>query len=258
MSCTVLPLLCLEDNYSYLLVGPGKKETLVVDPADGERIWACILETGGELAGILVTHHHFDHVAGIEALLEKKKVPVYGPETECRRIPHATRGLGDGEQVDLEGIPVVAGHVPGHTLGHLVYRCEDALFSGDALFLGGCGRLFEGTAEQLCDSLYRKILPLPDETRLFPGHEYTVRTRSFCRSVDPENPGLEEALREARSLRGRGLPTVPGLMGTEKETNVFLRCDDPALVRSVQGRFPDTAGDRLSVFSRLRSLMDVF
>jgi len=258
MNLTVVPLLCLEDNYSYLLAGPGKSRALVVDPADGEAVRAALRERGWELDAVLVTHHHFDHVAGIESLVAQRKVPVYGPETECGRIPDASRGLRDGEEIEGDGFLVTAVHVPGHTLGHLVYRCADVLFTGDTLFLGGCGRLFEGSAAQMFDSLCRKILAFPEETKVYPGHEYTVRTRSFSLSVDPANTRLQELLRESKALRSQGLPTVPGLLGTEKATNVFLRCADAAVVRSVQARFPDTAGDPLSVFTRLRSMMDAF
>ena len=258
MKPTVVPLLLLEDNYSHILLCSRKKKALVVDPSDGEKIWAYLQANQVELEGILATHHHLDHVAGIDFLYAKKNVPVYASEIECASISCANRRLEDGETIVFEGMALQALHVPGHTRGHLAYVCEDVLFSGDTLFLGGCGRLFEGTPQQMFQSLYERILPLPEETRIYPGHEYTVRTRSFCLTVDTENPVLKQILGESQALREKNLLTIPGLLKTEKDTNVFLRCKEPAVVRSVKANAPQTQDDPLSVFTTLRSMMDVY
>ena len=197
MNPTVTPLLMFEDNYGYLLSGKGDGNVIVIDPSDGEQVWTCLENEGYTLTAILATHHHFDHVAGIDFLHSKKNVPVYCSAREYGRIPKASHGLKHEETIQIGELNIQAIHVPGHTAGHLAYRCGDALFTGDTLFLGGCGRLFEGTAEELYDSLYQKIMVLPERIRIFPGHEYTLRTRSFCLSIDEHNPHLQTALQEA-------------------------------------------------------------
>ena len=246
-----------EDNYSYVLIRSGQDRALVVDPGDGERIWGFLEKKGYELEAILATHHHFDHVAGIEFLCNKTSVDVYCSKSDLGRVPGATRGLEDAQEIELGGLRIQALHVPGHTYGHLVYLCGDSLLAGDTLFLGGCGRLFEGSAEQMYHSLYDKILPLPDDTRVWPGHEYTVRNRSFCLSIDTENAVLREKLQEAEALCEENLPTVPGLLKTEKETNIFLRCREPAVVRAVTNRAA-TSDDPVSIFAELRAMRDVY
>lgn len=247
-----------DDNYSFVLIPPGRDRAVVVDPGDGERVWGFLEERGYGLEAILATHHHFDHVAGIELLCDKAPVDVFCFKGDLPRIPRATRGLEDGETFDLGGLRFRTLHVPGHTSGHVVYVCGDALLAGDTLFLGGCGRLFEGTAEQMFHSLYDKILSLPEETRIFTGHEYTVRNRSFCLSVEAGNETLKEKLEEAKSLCERGLPTVPGSLKTERETNVFLRCREPDVAGAVRDLAPDTQEDPVAVFAALRAMRDVY
>ena len=132
------------------------------------------------------------------------------------------------------------------------------MLAGDTLFLGGCGRLFEGSPEQMFYSLYDRILSLPDETRVFAGHEYTIRNRSFCFSIETGNPALQEKLEESKALRAKNLPTIPGLLRTEKETNTFLRCREAAVVRAVQRRDPGLSEDPVSVFAALRAMRDVY
>jgi hydroxyacylglutathione hydrolase len=246
-----------DDNYSYVLTRSGQDRAIVVDPGDGERIWGFLEEKGYELEAILATHHHFDHVAGIEFLCDKTSVEVYCSTSDLSRVPKAKRGLEDTEEIELGGLRIKALHVPGHTSGHLVYLCGDSLLAGDTLFLGGCGRLFEGSPEQMYHSLADKILPLPDDTRVWPGHEYTVRNRSFCLSIDTENAALREKLREAEALCEKNLPTVPGILKTEKETNIFLRCREPAVIRAVTERL-GTSDDPVSIFTELRAMRDVY
>ena len=132
------------------------------------------------------------------------------------------------------------------------------MLAGDTLFLGGCGRLFEGSPEQMFHSLYDKILPLPEETRIFTAHEYTVHNRSFCLSIESENTALQEQLNESRALCKKNLATVPGSLKTEKETNTFLRCREPAVVQAVQAKAPDASDDPVSVFTAVRAMRDVY
>lgn len=261
MALAVHVLPQLQDNYAYVLAwGTEPQSAAVVDPAEGDRVSEFLRKRGLNLEALLVTHHHGDHVAGVEELLEPHSVPVYCSHVDVGRVPGPTKGLRHGEEIRLDGIVITALHVPGHTRGHMAYLCEGCLFCGDTLFLGGCGRLFEGTARELFHSLYDRILPLPDETKLYPGHEYTVECRAFCAEVERDNSRVRECLGEARRLRDLGVPTVPGLLGTEKETNLFLRCLDPRVVRAVRDRAPHLGPDPdpLSLFSTLRSWKDVF
>ena len=258
MNPVVESLPVFEDNYTYVLVRPGQERAIVVDPGDGEKVWGFLREKGYGLEAILATHHHLDHVAGIEFLCGKRPVDVYCFKGDLHRIPKASLGLGDNEEIEIGGLRVLAVHVPGHTSGHVVYVCGDALLAGDTLFLGGCGRLFEGSPEEMFHSLYDKILSLPDETRVFAAHEYTVRNRSFCLSIETENTALKQKLEEAKALCAKTLPTVPGSLKTEKETNIFLRCKEPAVVRAVQERNPGTSDDPVAVFAALRSMRDVY
>ena len=258
MNPVVEPVPLFEDNYSYVLTCPGENRAVVVDPGDGEKVWAFLEKKGYRLEAILATHHHFDHVAGIEFLRGRKSVDVCCFKKDLHRIPKASHGMGDGEEIELCGLQIRTLHVPGHTSGHVVYLCGDSLMAGDTLFLGGCGRLFEGSAEQMYHSLAEKILPLPENTRIWPGHEYTIRNRSFCLSIDEENGALRRKLEEAQALREKGIPTVPGLLLTEKETNIFLRCTEPPVVRAVRKRDPAALDDPVSVFASLRSMRDVY
>ena len=247
-----------EDNYSFVLTVPGGDRAIVVDPGDGEKVWGFLEEKGYALEAVLATHHHFDHVAGIEFLCEKAQVDVYCFKGEMNRVPGAGCGLEDGEEIERGGLRFKTLHVPGHTSGHAVYLCGDALLAGDTLFLGGCGRLFEGTPEQMYHSLYDKILPLPEETRIFAAHEYTVHNRSFCLSIESQNKALQDELEASKALTKKRLPTVPGSLKTEKETNTFLRCREPAVVQAVQAKAPDTSGDPVSVFAAVRGMRDVY
>jgi hydroxyacylglutathione hydrolase len=247
-----------EDNYSFVLTLPGQDRAIVVDPGDGEKIWRFLEGKGYGLEAILATHHHFDHVAGIEFLCQKTQVDVYCFKGDLERVPGAGCGLEDEEEIERGGLHFRTLHVPGHTSGHVVYVCGDALLAGDTLFLGGCGRLFEGSPEQMFHSLYDKILPLPEETRIFAAHEYTVHNRSFCLTIESRNAALKKQLKESKALRKENLPTVPGPLKTEKETNIFLRCREPDVIRAVQAQAPDTSDDPVSVFAAVRAMRDVY
>ena len=253
------PVAVWADNYSYVILADSAKKTaLVVDPGEGDAVQKKLRSLGCSLDMILVTHHHADHVSGIEQLCSERAVEVVTHVSDMGRVPYASVAANDGQRFTVGSLSIEVLHVPGHTLGHVAYRIENRLFTGDTLFLGGCGRLFEGTAEDLHTSLCSKIRVLPDSLQIFPGHEYTVRTRSFCLSVDSDNALLREKLQEAKSLRARNLPTVPGDLLTEKLTNVFLRPDVPEVVASVRRLHPGSPGDPLSIFGQLRAMMDSY
>ncbi len=257
---SVYSVLVGEDNYSYVVLDPSAPEAaLVVDPGMGGPVIEKLKSLGATVAAILITHPHLDHIAGIEdvyAYAYRPRVVTYMSDME--RIPRANTVVDDEDELTFGPFTVKVLHVPGHTRGHVAYLVGDNLFTGDTLFLGGCGRIFEGRAEDLFHSLYGKIRGFSDELKIYPGHEYTVRTRSFCLTIEPNNLLLSEKLEEARSLRAKGLPTVPGDLGTEKQTNVFLRCDLQEVIERVVKLSPHVRGDPISVFKEVRRMMDNF
>ena len=259
MAPIIHPLPVLGDNYSYLILDDSDTRTaIVVDPGDGAAIHKRLLSLGCTIDAILVTHHHLDHVAGIEELCSGGAVNVVAHASEMNRVPKANTAVHDGERITVGTFTIHVLHVPGHTRGHVAYLLGENLFTGDALFLGGCGRLFEGTAAEMFHSLNSRIRVLPDTVLIYPGHEYTVRTRSFSLSVDTGNVLLSQKLEEARSLQAHNMPTVPGDLHTEKLSNVFLRCDAPEVVAQVQKHHPGLPDDPISIFRQLRTMMDTF
>ena len=255
------PVKAFSDNYIWLLEA-GSGLAVVVDPGDAEPVLAALHARGLRLAGILVTHHHPDHVGGVAALLHAcGSVPVFGPRES--RADCISRPLGHGEQLTVLGFAAEVIAVPGHTLDHIAYffaatgAAEPYLFCGDTLFAGGCGRLFEGTAPMMHASLSR-LAALPRETRVFCAHEYTLSNLRFAREVEPANAELARRQREAELLRGRDEPTVPSTLALELATNPFLRCADAA-VRQVAERHAarELAADQ-EVFAVIRSWKDNF
>lgn len=227
----------------------------VVDPGDAEPVLAWLAQYQLELVTILITHHHQDHQGGVAQLLGHfPKIPVFGPSAES--ITGLTRGLSGGESIEVLGQTLKVFSVPGHTRGHLAYLAKDALFCGDTLFGAGCGRLFEGTPEQMAASL-AKISALSDDTLIYCAHEYTLTNLSFAELVEPDNPNVQDRIRMSRALRERGEYTIPSSLTLERATNPFLRCSVPSVIRSARKRNPD-AVDPVSVFATLRAWRDEF
>lgn len=226
MSIDLHPIPAFSDNYIWMLSNPVSRQAWVVDPGEAAPVLEALSERGLTLAGILVTHHHWDHVAGIAELLKTHPVPVYGPAgspaADSISVP-----LEDGGSVCLEDSKWMVFTVPGHTLDHIAYYNADAgiLFCGDTLFSGGCGRLFEGTAEQMFVSLQR-LAALPDTTRVCCAHEYTLSNLRFALAVEPDNAVLARYQQQCLQLRDSGCPTLPSSIGLEKEVNPFLRAVD--------------------------------
>ena len=189
-----------DDNYSFVLTLPGRDRAIVVDPGDGEKVWRFLKEKGYGLEAILATHHHFDHVAGIEFLCDKMPVDVYCFKSDLDRVPRAGRGLSVRRRSN--GVACTSGRFmcPGIPLVTWFTYAGMPCWQEIRSFLGGCGRLFEGSPEQMFHSLYDKIFPLPEETRIFTAHEYTVRNRSFCLSMESENAALRRQLNESKAL----------------------------------------------------------
>ncbi len=255
MMFDVIQIPAFQDNYIWLLRKGAA--AVVVDPGDARPVLAVLEREGLSLRSILITHHHGDHQGGVADLLEHHPAAeVFGPAAESiAGISKPLRG-GDTVQLDSLGVDLRVLAVPGHTLGHLAYYGAACLFCGDTLFAGGCGRLFEGTAAQMADSLSR-LAALPDDTAVYCAHEYTQANLRFALAVEPGNLRLQGRAVEVAEARAKGQPTVPSTIGLEKATNPFLRCSEPEVVASVRRRTP-AAGDQLTIFAALREWKNGF
>ncbi|PSN15931.1 hydroxyacylglutathione hydrolase [filamentous cyanobacterium CCT1] len=247
------------DNYIFVLHDPTAAEAAVVDPGDAAPVLQTLERLGARLTTILNTHHHSDHVGGNRQLLKRFPAAlVYGGAADQGRIPGQTHVLQEGDRVSFGGRQAEVFFVPGHTRAHIAYYFAptdpDAwgeLFCGDTLFAGGCGRLFEGTPQQMVESL-SKLRQLPDTTRVWCAHEYTLNNLKFAVTVDGTNAALRDRLVQVQAARAQNQPTVPAELGLEKQTNPFLRWDDAAL------RQATNSTSDLQTFARLRGKKDLF
>ncbi|MDP2120384.1 MAG: hydroxyacylglutathione hydrolase [Hoeflea sp.] len=246
---------CRQDNFGVILHDPLTGETASIDAPDGAVIARRLGEDGWRLTHILVTHHHPDHVEGIAALAEAWSPEIIGPTAESARIAGLTRTVSDGDTFEFAGRSVSVITTPGHTAGHICFYIpdEDLLFAGDTLFALGCGRLFEGSPADMFGSLSR-LSELPDQTRVYCGHEYTQSNARFAVTVDPDNEALARRVEEIDQMRAKGLPTLPTTIGFEKRTNPFLRTGD-AGIRKQLGMVEASDVD---VFAELRRRKDRF
>ncbi|MCG3175063.1 MAG: Hydroxyacylglutathione hydrolase GloB [Myxococcota bacterium] len=258
MSLEVIQFPVLEDNYTYLIIDSLTRESAVVDCPDAEPIFAEFRRKGWKLVGIWNTHHHPDHVAANQEIYDEFDVEVLGGayDMERQRIPCQTRVVREGDRCKLGRIEARVLEVPGHTLGHIAYLFDGALFCGDTLFAGGCGRLFEGSPRQMFDSL-QKLAALPPETKIHCAHEYTEANLRFALTLEPNNSALQDRMTRVRELRGAGRPTTPSTIGEELETNPFLRCSSPEIRRAVADAVADVT-DPVQVFAEIRRRKDDF
>lgn len=246
---------CLSDNYSYIISNPISKKALLIDPAEADPIINSIDRLGVKLEYILITHHHADHVGGNKELKEKYKCKIVGFKDDSSRIPGIDIQIKDKEIFNFEDEEIELNFAPGHTSGHIYYyfKKNKLAFVGDVVFSLGCGRVFEGTLDQMYESVM-KIKSLPDDTKIYCGHEYTESNLKFCLAYDPNNQDLKKRQLEVKKLRQKGIPTIPTTISAEKKNNIFFRCNDGNIINKLG--LKDAAPKE--VFKKLRELKDNF
>ena len=255
MKIIQIPL--LRDNYGYLIICPKTNNAAIVDPSEAEPVLARVAEEKTTLKTILNTHHHRDHTGGNEGLLARQQLEVCGHKSDQGRIFGLTRGVDEGDEIAVGELRGKVLFIPGHTTGHVAYLFGNNLFCGDTLFTAGCGRIFEGTPEQMHASL-KKLMALPNDTKVYCGHEYTENNLRFAMTVEPKNDKLVSRFEHVHALRARGQPTVPATMGEEKHTNPFLRWDSKEIQANLKAGAPDLKSDPVAIFARIRKLKDAF
>lgn len=249
------PIPAHSDNYIWLIGSTSGPEVAVVDPGEAQPVLAAIGDRGLRLAAVLLTHHHGDHVGGVEEILARHPVPVFGPARES--IAGVDQPVHADEIVALPGLDLYLRvvEVPGHTAGHVAYAGPDFACVGDTVFAGGCGRVFEGTMEQMHESVTR-LAALPPETLLYCAHEYTLANLRFALVVEPDNRALQRRFEEATALRADNLPTVPSVLADELATNPFLRCNRPQVAAAAEARAGRPLRSAAEVFAVVRRWKD--
>ena len=232
---------CLQDNYSYLIIDKDKNDACVVDPSEAKPVINFIEKENINLKYILNTHHHFDHIGGNKELKQKYNSIVVGYKHDSKRIPEISVLVEDNQIWKEDNFEAKIIHIPGHTTGHIGFYFfnEKIIFTGDTLFSLGCGKIFEGTYEEMFESL-SKIKNLPDDTKIYCGHEYTLQNSNFCIKHDPQNLNLQNKITNIKEKLDNNTPTIPSTLKDEKECNIFLRAKN------------------VDSFSKLRDLKDNF
>lgn len=250
------------DNYLWTLVEGSR--AVVVDPGDAAPVEQFLDDRGLRLDAILITHHHPDHIGGLPRLLSRHAVPVYGPTAEAPTIRHLSTQLNDGDRIEVLGRSFEVISVPGHTLGHIAYYSPPAppaetglLLCGDTLFSAGCGRLFEGTPEQMHASLAR-LAALPDATQVYCTHEYTLANLAFAQAVEPGNADIAAHVQQVRELRAQNRPSLPSTLALERRINPFLRSAEPPVRAAATTWSGSAPADDVGVFAALRRWKDGF
>lgn len=256
MAVLIETFLCRTDNYGYLVHDLDSRRTAAIDAPDAAAVKAALQRRGWTLTDILVTHHHRDHVEGIPVLKSETRARVVGPRAEAEKIMGLDITVEPGGTVELGATSFAVIFTPGHTLGHISYHNADSghVFTGDALFSLGCGRMFEGKPGPMWEGL-KRLRELPDDTLVYCGHEYTLDNARFSLSIDPRNAALNIRAAEVKRMREEGRFTIPVSLGMEKATNPFLRADQPALAKAM-GLAPDA--DPVTVFAAIRRAKDGF
>ncbi|MEE8556259.1 MAG: hydroxyacylglutathione hydrolase [Myxococcota bacterium] len=258
----------LNDNYTYLIIDDETGETAIVDAPEAEPVVRRVEELGVRVTKVLSTHHHWDHSGANPELANRYSVPVLGHVSDSQRIPGFTDGLEEGDTVSIGGLRAEILFIPAHTRGHIAYVFPGAVFCGDTLFAAGCGRLFEGTPEMMHRALNEKLSSLPDDTRVYCGHEYTESNLKFALHVEPENRATQEKMEWVRERRAKAAPdwhdateeemTIPSTIAEEKATNPFMRVDSMEIVQNVRRSSPASGEDGAAVLGRIRAMKDSF
>ncbi len=253
---TVTPLPAFSDNYIWCLQARDSNHVVIIDPGDAQPVLTYLQAEQRIPVAILITHHHWDHISGIKTLLETyPDLPVYGPAREAIPAMRYPLTHGDRVQIDALDINLQVIDVPGHTAGHIAYYCPGYLFCGDTLFANGCGKIFDGTLDQLADSL-EKLAQLPAETRIYCTHEYTLDNIGFARWVEPDNPELLKREQREKQRRKQGHPTLPSTLALELKTNPFLRTQQPAVMTAASRQAGKPLQTHREIFAVLRRWKD--
>lgn len=242
---------CLSDNYAYLV--KSGSQCAVVDPSEAAPVRAALDRKGWKLTHILNTHHHLDHCGGNLELKQETGAVVVGPRKDAARIPGLDVGVDEASGWEFDGRKVAVLEVPAHTRGAITFVIDGNAFTGDTLFLMGCGRLFEGDPQMMWTSL-SKLMTLPDETQIYCGHEYTQSNGRFALTLEPGSQALKARMDEVKAARAKGAPTVPASLGLEKQTNPFLRPDSPEIRKSLGMENANT----VAAFGEIRGRKDKF
>ena len=255
----ITPVPAFNDNYIWFLISPELQLAFAVDPGDARPVEQSLTSMKLELGGILVTHHHHDHTGGIADLTKHRNIPVYGPDNS--NIPSITHPLKASSSINVLNVQFSVLETPGHTLDHIAYFSDQldvpALFCGDTLFAAGCGRLFEGTPEQMQDSLSH-LSALPETTRVFCTHEYTLSNLKFALAVEPGNQDIQQQITHCSGLRQQNLPTLPSSIGVELKTNPVMRCSQVPVISAAQQHSGEQLNDPASVLRVIRAWKDQF
>ncbi|HSW93278.1 MAG TPA: hydroxyacylglutathione hydrolase [Gammaproteobacteria bacterium] len=254
----IIPLPALKDNYIWVVVNDPLGQAVVVDPGEASPVLDFLNQHSLKLAGILATHKHADHTGGIRELVDAcPRVAVYGHPAE--NIPFVTHPVTQGEMIAFDQWPDAFSviPVPGHTLGHVAFYAHPMLFSGDMLFGAGCGRQFEGTAEQMLSSL-EQLAALPPDTEVYCGHEYTLANLQFALHIEPANEDIKQRIEQTETLRRNHQPSLPSTMGLEKKTNPFLRCRQKSVILRVENEVGRKGMSTVEVFHALREWKNNF
>ncbi len=254
---TITPIPAFTDNYIWLITHQESRMSVVVDPGEAAPVLTALQHKQLTLCGILLTHHHHDHTGGVTELLANYRVNVYGPLGDT--ILSANHRVAEGDTVEIPQMncrfKVI--DIPGHTKGHIAFYHDRTLFCGDTLFTAGCGRIFEGTAEQMFNSL-QKLAALPDDTFIYCGHEYTAANLRFAQTVEPDNKDIAQRIIDTAHLRNKDQPTVPATLSLEKKTNPFLRSHVASVKNAVEKHTGQTLDSAVEVFKYTRLWKDSF
>ena len=251
----IVPLRAFSDNYIWTL--HDATHAIVVDPGDARPVFDYLAAKKLKLAAIVITHHHADHIGGVKDLIKGRDIPVYGPHDP--RVPDANQRLKEGDSITLPhfGVKLTVIEVPGHTSSHIAFYGDGMLFCGDTLFAAGCGRLFEGTPAQMHDSL-SKLMRLPDQTRVYCAHEYTLANIRFAKAAEPANRAVIEWESRAQVMRQQDQPTVPSTIALERAANPFVRCAEPGVIATASQHAGKPLADPVSVLAAIREWKNKF